>query len=205
MHIIPAQVRDEFRTDYDADRGGYGRVVAQQLASQQLAIWQEVQAGAMLGAGVLPMAAGGAVFFGKDQRETLGQHTAGAGGNDGAEDGVDAGKGSSAVVNPRMAGRDRNLEEDDLEGEGEEQHRAKRRRVDVQNAATAGAEDAAAEMQEGDAEAHLSGDVESCSDGEGDEQGGDDESQQQQAGWEEEEVPLNPSSSDDEGGGREPC
>lgn len=158
----PSQVRDEFRTDYDADRGGYGRVVAQQLASQQLAMWQEVQAGALLGAGVLPAAAGGAVFFGQDQREALGQqHKAGAGQEPQAAEG-DA--DSSAVVNPRMAGRGRDGDDDeDQEQDGDEQqHRDKRRRVGGEGggaaAAAAGDEqqqeqdEAAAEESGGDAE-----------------------------------------------------
>jgi len=126
------QVRDEFRTDYDADRGGFGRVVAQQMASQQMAMWQEVQAGALLGAGMLPAAAGGAVFFGQDQRQALGQHKAaqGDGQHAGAEEDRDEAD-SSAVINPRMAGRGRDDEDDDQEEDEEEQQyrRIKRRRV----------------------------------------------------------------------------
>lgn len=138
------QVRDEFRTDYDADRGGFGRVVAQQMASQQMAMWQEVQAGALLGAGMLPAAAGGAVFFGQDQRQALGQHKAaqGDGQHAGAEEGGDEAD-SSAVINPRMAGRGRDDDDDDQEEDEEEREhrRIKRRRVGSEDG---GAEEPAA-------------------------------------------------------------
>jgi hypothetical protein len=174
-------VRDEFRTDFDADRGGYGRVVQQQVASQQLAMWQEMQAGALLGAGVLPGAVGGAVFFGQDQREALGQHAAEPAAAQGPEAGAVAEAEPEAedaeqqqeIVNPRTADRGRELEEDEEEAL---LHRAKRRRVGSQvgasTAAPAAAAAAAAEGGQPEADASL-GDAAPVE--------GEDEEQQQQA------------------------
>lgn len=36
------QVRDEYRTDWDAGRGGYGNIVKQELSSRQIAIKEQM-------------------------------------------------------------------------------------------------------------------------------------------------------------------
>ena len=37
-----AQVRDEYRTDWDAGRGGYGNIVKQELTSRQAAVAEQM-------------------------------------------------------------------------------------------------------------------------------------------------------------------
>lgn len=36
------QVRDEYRTDWDAGRGGYGNIVKQELTARQIAIKEQM-------------------------------------------------------------------------------------------------------------------------------------------------------------------
>lgn len=36
------QVRDEYRTDWDAGRGGYGNIVKQELTSRQMVIKEQM-------------------------------------------------------------------------------------------------------------------------------------------------------------------
>lgn len=162
-----AQVRDEFRTDYDADRGGYGRVLAQQLVSQQMAMWQEVQAGAALGQGMLPAASGGAVFFGQSQRELLRQPKQGGAVGDGQHEAAADGAGGdvSVMVNPRMAGRGQDEDDDEDYDRGvDDQHPAKRRRMDKGTAAGASEQAAAAEEAAVQHEAAADGAEDSAAD-----------------------------------------
>ena len=118
-------MRDEFRTDFDADRGGYGRVISQRLAAQQLAMWQEVQAGASMGAGVLPGSS--TIFFGQGQRLQQGladqveqqqqqQDPAGAEESGAAVDDHQD-EAAHGMSNPRLRGRGmaEEEEEDDFE------------------------------------------------------------------------------------------
>lgn len=37
-----AQVRDEYRTDWDAGRGGYGNIVKQELTTRQAAVAEQM-------------------------------------------------------------------------------------------------------------------------------------------------------------------
>lgn len=117
-------MRDEFRTDFDADRGGYGRVISQRLAAQQLAMWQEVQAGASMGAGMLPGSS--TIFFGQGQRLQQGladqveqqqqqQDPAGAEEAGAVDDQQD--EAAQVMSNPRLRGRGmaEEEEEDDFE------------------------------------------------------------------------------------------
>ncbi|KAF8065861.1 CBP20 [Scenedesmus sp. PABB004] len=158
------QVRDEFRTDYDAERGGYGRAVAQQLAASQLAMWAEVQAGAGMGAAPLLDGPGGGVFFGQAQRAAGGRPAAAGGepggegeqeqqplepapdGDAGAEEEEDGGGGAAA--NPRLRGRGGAADDEDDEAGFEEQLRRKRQRTGPGPAAP----DGAAEQPQPDAE-----------------------------------------------------
>lgn len=105
------QVRDEFRTDYDAERGGFGRVISQQFAEQN-AVWQQVQ----LGAGMGTTATGvDQVFFSQQQRfpgqqQQQQQHQPRAAGA-AAADGANADE--EAAVNPRLKGRGYEQDEED--------------------------------------------------------------------------------------------
>lgn len=114
------QVRDEFRTDFDADRGGYGRVVAQQLTTQNT-MWQQVQLGAGMGAAAT--AAVNPVFFGQQQRgpEQMQQQQrqdqqpadeAVVAAPDGKQE---ADADEDVAVNPRLKGRGREQEEEEEE------------------------------------------------------------------------------------------
>lgn len=207
----PTQVRDEFRTDYDADRGGYGRVVAQQLAAQQLAMWQEVQAGAMLGAGLLPAGAGGAVFFGQDQRVSL-QQAGPAGGpaQDGEEPAANTDSMQEGQHSDAGGGESRGRQRGEGDGEeqgGEEegsaeavehQHRAKRRKLDADDGAAGDGAGAGEEQQE---EAEAAGDGSGAGDDDdeefsaGEQQDGEQEEEQQGLGGD--------SVSEDEDGGEQ--
>eukprot|EP00878_Enallax_costatus_P006773 GHUV01007099.1.p1 GENE.GHUV01007099.1~~GHUV01007099.1.p1 ORF type:complete len:274 (+),score=116.75 GHUV01007099.1:449-1270(+) len=115
------QVRDEFRTDFDAERGGFGRVIAQQLAEQN-AVWQQVQLGAGMGT---PATGADQVFFGQQQRTSGQQHGAAeaAAVADGAHE---ATAEEEAAVNPRLKGR--GLEQDEEDG-AEEGGPRKRQRI----------------------------------------------------------------------------
>eukprot|EP00775_Hariotina_reticulata_P013290 gene13290-13420_t len=131
------QVRDEFRTDFDADRGGYGKVISQQLAAQQLAMWQEVQAGASMGAGLLP--GGNTIFFGQEQRLQQGQAGAVEPQQQGAAGADNAGasehqqdEAAQVVINPRFRGR--GLAGEEEEEDFEQQLQRKRPRLTMNTA-----------------------------------------------------------------------
>lgn len=134
------QVRDEFRTDFDAERGGYGRVVAQQIAASQLTMWQEVQAGAGMGAAALLGAPGAAVFFNQQQRGARQRQKQGVDAqNADAQQQQEEEQEEQVVLNPKLRGRGAEQEEEE---DWEQQQAARRKRARLQEAAGEG--DAAA-------------------------------------------------------------
>uniref|UniRef100_A0A383VV43 Nuclear cap-binding protein subunit 2 n=1 Tax=Tetradesmus obliquus TaxID=3088 RepID=A0A383VV43_TETOB len=134
------QVRDEFRTDFDAERGGYGRVVAQQIAASQLTMWQEVQAGAGMGAAALLGAPGAAVFFNQQQRGARQRQQQGVvAQNADAQQQQEEEQEEQVVLNPKLRGRGAEQEEEE---DWEQQQAARRKRARLQEAAGEG--DAAA-------------------------------------------------------------
>ncbi|WIA17163.1 hypothetical protein OEZ85_014048 [Tetradesmus obliquus] len=197
------QVRDEFRTDFDAERGGYGRVVAQQIAASQLTMWQEVQAGAGMGAAALLGAPGAAVFFNQQQRSARRRQQQGVDAqNADAQQQQEEEQEEQVVLNPKLRGRGAEQEEEE---DWEQQQAARRKRARLQEAAEEGDAAAAAvgdqqqQQQQQEEEEDGGEGAGEVGDEAGEQEGGDDGEGDEAAAADEEEEEEEEEQADDMG------